>query len=433
MASSPQPSLGNCPVAQWGPFRSLGFRLLFCYFSIYLVLCWLIETLDLESAFGLVHGAKYLVAAYSNSWALLVTWTGKQILQLPGPLGYRSGGNSDGIFSYVQLLCFAVLAVVAALVWTALNRKRRDYRRQYALLRVCLRYALAFSMLSYGTAKMVDVQFHLHQSGLVTNFGDFPPFEVLSYFMGYSRPYTFFAGAAEVLAGVLLLFRRTATLGALVAFGVLSNVVMLNFCYDWPEKLNSSHLLAMSAIIIAPDIGRLASVFVLNMVAIPASLGDTDRKRWKAAAKTFVIAYMLATVSIGVAGIYRVVAARPPLYGIYQVDEFTRNGEPVPPLITDPIRWRAMVVESAGWVLLKHMDDTWTNLGAEYDAARNELSLSAGDGAKKDVLSCSLPDNDHLILRGSFRNDSISVRLTRVNEERLKLLSQRFRWINGSP
>lgn len=64
--------------------------------------------------------------------------------------------------------------------------------------------------------------------------------------MGYSRTYTIFAGAGEVIGGVLLFFRRTTTLGALILCGVLANVVALNFSYGIPVKIFSSLLLLLA-------------------------------------------------------------------------------------------------------------------------------------------------------------------------------------------
>jgi hypothetical protein len=76
----------------------------------------------------------------------------------------------------------------------------------------------------------------------------------------------------EVLAGVLLVWRRTATLGALIAAGVMANVVMLNFCYDVPVKLMSSHLLVCALLIAYSDGVRLLNAFVLNQPTPPANL-----------------------------------------------------------------------------------------------------------------------------------------------------------------
>jgi hypothetical protein len=68
--------------------------------------------------------------------------------------------------------------------------------------------------------------------------------------MGYSTAFTFFGGCAELLPAVFLLFRRTALLGSLLAFAVMLNIVMLNFCYDVPVKLYSLNLLLLSMFLI---------------------------------------------------------------------------------------------------------------------------------------------------------------------------------------
>ena len=91
-------------------------------------------------------------------------------------------------------------------------------------------------------------------------------------FMAASPAYTFFSGIAEVMGGVLLLFRRTTLLGGLVSIGVMLNVVMLNFCYDVPVKLFSFHLMFMGVVLIVPDAKRLFGLLVLNRATEPASL-----------------------------------------------------------------------------------------------------------------------------------------------------------------
>ncbi|MGK0201924.1 MAG: hypothetical protein ACI89X_003765 [Planctomycetota bacterium] len=53
-------------------------------------------------------------------------------------------------------------------------------------------------------------------------------------------------------------------MGAMLAVAVMTNVVMLNYCYDVPVKLCSTNLLMMGVVILAPDIHRLASVLLFN-------------------------------------------------------------------------------------------------------------------------------------------------------------------------
>jgi len=417
----------------WTLAQRIGFRFLFCYFALYLVLCWLIERLGIEGDLGLA-GANFILRVYAKLWAPVVSWTGSQLLHVSGRVAFESGGNSDGIYSYLQLLCFGLLACVAALAWTWADRRRTDYRRLDGWLMVCLRYALALSMLEYGAVKVVDIQFHRNLRYLSTTYGNFGPFDVLLGFMSYSRPYTFFAGVAEILAGALLVFRRTATLGGLVSLAVLSNVVMLNFCYNWPEKLDSTHLLAMAAILIAPDLGRLANLLVWNRPTLAAGLGHPAGGAAKTArlvAKSLVLVSMIAIVSATAVAMRREWFARPPLYGIYQVEEFRRNGQPALPLATDTTRWKTMVVEIPESISLQFMDDRWRHHRASYDPKKGELTLFAGKVGN--VLSCLQPDPEHLVLLGPFLNEELAVRFKRLDEAQFNLMKSRFRWINGFP
>jgi hypothetical protein len=91
-------------------------------------------------------------------------------------------------------------------------------------------------------------------------------------FMQYSRPYAFFGGAMEMLAVVLLSFRRTATLGALVCLAVMTNVALLNLAYGVPVKLYSIMIVASAGVLLLYDAPRLWAVFVRNVTVPPAPL-----------------------------------------------------------------------------------------------------------------------------------------------------------------
>jgi hypothetical protein len=113
--------------------------------------------------------------------------------------------------------------------------------------------------------KLVPLQFgSLRLAEMVQPIGEQSPMGLLWRFMAASPAYTMFTGFAEVLAASLLLFRRTAMLGAFLCAGVMANVVALNFCYDVPVKLFSSRLLLMSLFLLAPDVRRLCHFFILQ-------------------------------------------------------------------------------------------------------------------------------------------------------------------------
>src|ERR1017187_5226507 len=153
----------------------------------------------------------------------------------------------------------------------------KDYRRLDSWLRLGVRYTLAFTMFTYGFAKVFPLQFQPPGFQKLTEpYGDFSPMGVLWSFMGASMAYTIFAGMCEVVGGTLLLFRRTTTLGAMVSFGVLLNIALLNFCYDVPVKLYSANLVLMAIFLAAPDLRRLLNFLVLNHMLKPVPPG----RRW---------------------------------------------------------------------------------------------------------------------------------------------------------
>ncbi len=146
-----------------------------------------------------------------------------------------------------EVLCFLVIAAVGTIVWSLLDRNRPNYQRLQKWFMVYLRLVLATTMIPYGATKIFPWQFPAPTlSKLVQRYGDSSPMGLLWTFMGASRSYSFFGGATELLAGMLLVVPRLATLGALVCIGVMSNVLMLNLGYDVPVKLGSIHLLLMA-------------------------------------------------------------------------------------------------------------------------------------------------------------------------------------------
>src|SRR5262249_1942181 len=156
--------------------------------------------------------------------------------------------------------------------------------------------------------------------------------------MGASVGYNVFCGGGEMLGGLLLTARRTTLLGALVCVGVLGNVVMLNFCYDVPVKLFSTHLLAMAVFLILPDLGRLANLFVFNRPVEPADVRPLFVRPWLNRA-TLIFRTLLVLAWTGGFLFFSYQArsqlapgSRPPLYGIWNVEEFEVDGEARPPL-----------------------------------------------------------------------------------------------------
>ena len=241
------------------------------------------------------------------------TWTANNVVGIEGDLvSALRNGSGDTTMAYVQLLAGFGIALAVALIWSAVvmlwNRRksRMDQETKVAtqnetnrstdhvwlrdFLRTYLRYVLAVTMLGYGLAKagFISTQFGSasgpNEYQLARTYGESSPMGLLWTFMAASPAYTFFAGMGEVIGGVLLVFRRTMTLGAIVTFGVMTNVMMLNFCYDVPVKQYSFHLMIMALIIAMPDLSRLMNVLLFNRATEPTNLLEPPyvgpRSKW---------------------------------------------------------------------------------------------------------------------------------------------------------
>jgi uncharacterized membrane protein YphA (DoxX/SURF4 family) len=419
----------------WRLARRIAFRFACAYWVLYLF------PFPLE----VLPGTKWLTEAYEKLWQAIVPWVGKHVLRLSADITVFPNGSGDTTFNYVQVLCYLVLATVAVLVWSLLDRRRTRYTKAHDALRVYVRYALAVTMISYGLAKVFKTQFPFPgPDRLLRTYGDSSPMGLLWSFMGYSLSYNIFTGAAETLGGVLLFFRRTTTLGALVVTGVMANVAMLNFSYDVPVKLLSTHLLVMALFLLLPDLRRLANLLVLNRPTEPVVLRTPFELRWQErtsrAVKYALVAWILFSgvqSELEIRAKYGEDAPRNPFYGLYEVEAFSRNGEPLPPLSTDAMRWRVLAINHRGGVSVQRMNDVTERFRLEEDAEKKTVTFNpgreAGPNSSKLVFTWSRPEAETLVLDGTVQSDVYSIRLKRVDESKFLLVNRGFNWINEYP
>ena len=432
---SPDPVSGAAPDVWPLPKRFL-FRFAFCYLLLYTS-----PRIEHSSILGHLPGGDWITKPYIELWKKIVPWVAIHAFHQSGrAVTYFPTGSGDTTLDYVQAFCFLVVAATAALVWSVLDRKSTDHRRLHAWLRILVRYTLAVTMLSYGFAKVFPLQFRPTPFyRLIEPFGEFSPMGALWSFMGGSQPYTMISGAVEVLGGLLLFTRRTTTLGALVSAVALANVGAMNFCYDVPVKLYSSHLLFMAVLLLGPDLRRLVDVFLRNRPAAPADLSAPafTRRGLRIAAVAVQICFvgwvLFDQVSSGWKA-YRqayIHPARPPLYGLYEVETFTRNGQSLPPLVTDPERWGKVAVDFPGLLVVRTTNGSTRYFGSEYDIGKSTVALASENN--KSLFAYSRPDPDGVLLEGSLGSDRLSIRLQRIDTSKFLLSSRGFHWLQEFP
>lgn len=416
------------PSARWSPLTRIGFRFAFCYLLLWCSPAtgnvWLLDTIPI---------LKMLSIPWVWLWHHITPWTAIHLFHLQGQrVTYFPTGSGDTTLDYVGAFLYLVFAMIGTLVWSILDRRRPGYRTLLAWLHLVVRLTLAATLLQYGIAKVIPTQFQ--SPGLIRlaeTYGESSPMGILWTFMGASMPYVIFSGLAEVSAGILLIFRRTALLGALVSAGVMLNVTMLNFCYDVPVKLYSSHLFLASVFLLLPDLHRLANVFVLNRTATPSEVPRVSfSRRWmQASAAVFkyaAFAYMIVVVAVSGWQFHTSVVTRaePSMYGIYEVDAFHSSNSAAP-------AWQQLIVDGSRWVI--RLPDDTEFIDSHFSNGGRSIELSSPSPKLRGDLTASTPDAGHLVLTGKLGNDTLTVHLHRADPSELQLRTRGFHWINEFP
>ena len=433
--------------ARW----SLSARVLFRFAFVYLILyCWpYAGKVNLFTAIpGFLFSAanEYAFAALTQlmeaPWRALCPWVAVHVFHLHGAVTqYHPTGSGDTTLDYVLVFCFAVIAAFGAMVWTILDRRRLSYLTLYAWLRLLVGFTLAFTLLWYGFAKVYPLQFAPPTLPRLTEtYGESSPMGILWTFMGASTAYTMFCGTAEVLAGLLLLFRRTTTAGALVAAAAMLNVATLNFCYDVPVKLYSVNLLAMALFLLIPDATAMMRFFFLHK---PAKLEGVwlprFERRWlRIAAATLQAVAIVSVLYNNVWGGYQRVQRssttylKPPIYGVWNIDSFTADGSH-PAAVSEGAHWSQLAVQRLTGLYVRDAAGERVMFKTTYDESKHTLAVNSTQLKQKGDFSYSQPDNQHLILRGNLDGNPIVAAFHRFDPSQFLLTSRGFHWINEDP
>ncbi|HYW32507.1 MAG TPA: hypothetical protein VE869_13445 [Gemmatimonas sp.] len=413
----------------WPLAGRIGFRWFACYFTLYL----------LQFVFDL-PGLSKLSGAFE---AATLPWIGRTFFGLQSvPTGSPSG-SGDTLADYLLTFMFAVLASVGAALWT-IRRDAPSHPRIAIWLLSAIRYFLAMALMFYGLAKVFMSQMPPPDGFRLTQtFGDLSPMGLLWAFTGASRTYEVFGGLAELVPGALLVFRRSSLLGALLAVPVLVNVVLLNFSYDVPVKLLSTHLLVMALAIVSPHARRLYAAIWANTTVPPANMTPpvTDgrllvvRQVMQWGALLFVAgsaAFMVPSRSdraIPRAG-----------NGAWRVESLTgtpRRG-----------MWESLVIDgqrarlkhstgSAQWLALSRVDSTMLRLWSQDDNGIGGTSVPmqlTGELRGAGRSSVGTPRvADTLLLRGVQGGDSVRAVLVRRDLQKMLLVSRGFHWVQEVP
>jgi hypothetical protein len=355
-------------------------------------------------------------------------------------------GSGDTMRACIGCICAVAIAAVAALLWTAVvwlvRRRKPDWNpdgRLHGIVRVLVRFFLCEMLLGYGFAKVFPLQFAEPSSfRLNQQLGDMSPMGLLWTFMGFSPAYQMFTGTVEVLAGLLLTTRRTTLLGSLITLVAMTQVFILNMCFDVPVKLYSFNYLMMAFFLLAPDLPRVIDGFLLGKavaaMSLPPYFGSVKLDRLTRAFRTLLVVAMVYGQVHGSHKRWNEMYGGAPAPVLGRWDLVSIQVDKNEPAEDDPMRWRWLDFSNRKIVRLAGPKPPTVVYLLTWDTESKKLTLTKVlTPTWSATFRYDVPEPDRLDLEGSMDGKAVSATLKRAPEKRYELMNRGFNWIQELP
>lgn len=424
----------------WSAPRKIAFRFFFVLFVL-VASPW--------EWFYAVPGLNYLIDLITSAPTIfVVNFFNAHFLHVKETLNLNGGGSGDTSFAWAQIYTFIILSVIGSLVWSLLDRKKLSYTKLDFWLKNIVRYFVCMQAFRYGIIKVFTVQMLFpNLSQLATPLGDFLPMRLSWMFVGYSERYQIFSGIMELMVGILLLNRKTVTVGILMGVGVFANVVALNISYDIPVKLFSITILCCCLFLAANQLSRIVS-FLFNKpvepdnsyeIKLTAKWQIAGRWLWKVAFIILFIGFPINNAMSWLSAELNKKELKPIKAGVYEVKYFVRNNDTIPQLSTDTITWKDVIFDKGGLGSVNSRDTLFRQryrrgyFTYRPDSLNRTISVrkNAADTSSLFLMKFKQPDENTLVLRTKLRGDSVYIKLLR-SKRHFQLAERQFHWISES-
>ena len=405
----------NTLEKNWSTLSKIVFRFTFSYFILFILL--LFFALFLETP---------------------LRWFADSILNWGTDFKMESTGSGDRTFDYVRFAFNSIISFFVVTIWSFLSKKRTSYNSLQYWFKVTLRIFLCFAMILYGLAKIFKGQFaDPSLELLVQNVGEMSPMGLAWTFMGHSMFYNIFTGSLEIIGGLLLLNRKTVSLGSFIILSVMINVVFMNFTYDIPVKLFSIHLVMISILLLMSDRKRFIQFFIKNENI--EKLQNINYIKNKSVIN--IIRFLkkaLITVSILIIVIQCFVhfkateqlRSKSKLRGIWKTELFIIEKDTLAPLSTDTNRWKYFIIDYKEKAIIKLMNDTINRYSFRENIDTKEIVFKGLKGSDSQNFKYSIPNKNNLKLKGFLNGKELKIDLKKVPKTKFRLLNRGFHWIN---
>jgi hypothetical protein len=271
-----------------------------------------------------------------------------------------------------------------------------------------MRFVYSSNILMYGFSKIFKGQF---QYGIIT--ADTPVGELSStiltwYYFGQSYVFACIVGSLQIIASVLIYFRRTSLLGLLMMLPLMANITMINFFYDlWFEtQLVSIAYLLMNLLLLMPYWQSLKILLI--------DISIVQHKIQKSAMILFS-----ASILIPIYGFYKIrndekaYYTKGELFGGYKSVAFAKNDTSVNVLHLDNRFWQKVYFDRGNEGKLITSQDSSSTF--TYYINSDSLTFTfLADSTQKFKGKFSFSGSDTLSLNGQINHEFYQMLLKRL-------------------
>ncbi|MFT3879842.1 MAG: hypothetical protein QM703_09300 [Gemmatales bacterium] len=391
--------------------------------------------------------SEYYGKAYSRLYTTrndACKWVGTNVFDVKVII--QPTGSGDTMRNYVGCFCASVIAAALTLAWTVIVLCFQWFQVRWPLdrwlhrfTRVVVRFFLIQMLFGYGFAKVFPMQFAPPSAFRLTQqLGDMSPMGLLWTFMGFSDPYQMFTGAVEVLAGLLLISRRTTLLGALMTVAAMTQIFLLNMCFDVPVKLYSFHYLVMGLFLAAPDLPRLWNAIVLGRAVeakpYPPLFANVWLDRFGVLFRTLLVgAWLYNQIMFGYENWSERYGGPPaPVQGQWEVISMLIDGKE--PDKGDPLNWKSIDFSNKSMARLSGPKPPMMVYKNTWNTEEKKLILGKFTTPNWSAsFTYDLPQADKLELEGKMEGKAIKATLKPMPSKEYQLTTRGFNWIQEMP
>ena len=349
---------------EWTNIQKIAFRIAFVFFGLYAV------PLD-QGFYVFLYNIDYAHLNY-RQLTDIVAFFNPQFINIFSEDGFF------GLASYVNLPFVLFIAIVAAAIWTVLDKKNKEYNKLYYWVRVAARYRVGYAAIAWGYKKLFVMQMPSGNEGLYnTEFIEFFAKRLYWEAIGVSPRYEVFLGFAEFIGGFLLLFRKTTGVGAAITFVVFGNIAIANHAYDIGEQVPSASLAMVSLFVLWYDVPGIYNLIVKQVNTRIVHYYPEFKIKWQLYARltvkyffnfVFVVLFFAFEVYGYTHNDFYKIPNTPGLKGskgYYRVTEFKLNNKLIPYSPLDTIRWHDAAFEE------------WSSLSFRLESRPQQIEMFA--------------------------------------------------------